>query len=145
MNIDLQKSAGENHARLTIDIDGLGRTIVFKSGGIAENPETYTATAGGGYTAEGLYDAWQIEGEITVSKDMAIWLMRAYKARKSANNISAVYEIYSTTGKIILKHQFDNVVVSKMPNLNLDALGGEVSMQVSFSLNEHISGDFVDA
>lgn len=144
MNVDLQKSAGVNHARLTIDIDGLGRTVVFKSGGIAESPAAMIATAGGGLTAEGLYEAWQIEGEVTVSKDLASWLLKAYMERGNARKISGVYEIYSTTDRVIIKHQFDNVCVSKIPSISMDSLGGEVTMPVAFSLNDYISTEVID-
>lgn len=144
MNADLKRSNGVNHARLTIDIDGLANTIVFKSGGVTESPVNFTATASGGITADGLYDAWQIEGEVTVSKDMARWLLQAYQNRGKANKTSGIYEIYSTTDNVIIKHQFDNVCVSKLPSINLSDLGSEASLPVAFSLNDYVSTEVVD-
>lgn len=144
MNADLKRSNGVNHARLTIDIDGLGRTIVFKSGGVTESPVNFSAAASGGITADGLYDAWQVEGEITVSKDMARWLIQAYQNRGKAIKTSGVYEIYSTTDNMIIKHQFDNVCVSKLPGINLSDMGAEVTMSVAFSLNDYVATEVID-
>lgn len=145
MNVDLQKSAGTNHVRLTIDIDGLAYTIAFRSGGVADIPMTTTAAAGGGLTHEGMYDAWAVEGEVTVSRDMAKWLVEAYHGRSNAKTTSAVYELHSTVENMIIKHQFDNVCVSSLPNLNIDSLGAEVTMQIGFSLNGYVATEVIDA
>lgn len=143
MNVDLKRLAGNNHAKITIDIDGLGRTIVFKSGGVTESPVAFSATAGGGTTVDGLYEHWLVEGEVTVSKDLARFLLDAYK--KGGRISSAIYEIYSNTDHVIIKHQFDNVCVVKLPSINVDSLGGEVSMPVAFSLNDYVSTEVIDA
>lgn len=143
-NVDLNKSSGVNHARLTIDIDGLGHTVVFRTGGITESPVAMSTTAGGGLKAEGLYDPWLVEGEVTVSKNMAQWLLQAYQKRSKAEKSSGVYELHSTTDNVIIKHQFDNVCVSKLPSINIDSLGAEVTMPVSFSLNDYISTEVIN-
>lgn len=144
MNVEMKKAAGVNHARLTIDIDGLSYSIVFKSGGVTQSPLAVNATAGGGLVHEGLYDPWLIEGEVTVSKDMAKWLLQAYENRNKAAKTSGVYELFSTTENMIIKHQFDNVCVNKIPHLAIESLGSEVNMSVSFSLNDYISTEVVD-
>lgn len=144
MNVDLKKSAGVNHARLTIDIDGLSNTIAFKSGGVTDSPMSVSAAASGGIVHEGLYDPWLIEGEVTVSKDMARWLLQAYQNRGSATKTSGVYELHSTVDNMIIKHQFDNVCVSKLPNLTLSEMGGEVNLSIGFSLNDYIGTEVVD-
>ncbi len=145
MNVDLKKAAGVNHARLTLDIDGLSYSIVFKSGGVTESPCNVNAAAGGGLVHEGLYDPWLIEGEVSVSKDMAKWLLQAYQNRPNARKTSGVYELYSTTDQMIIKHQFDNVCVHKIPHLAFDSLGSQVNMSISFSLNDYIGSQVIDA
>ncbi len=145
MNVDLKKAAGVNHARLTIDIDGLSNTIVFKSGGVADSPLAVTAVSSGGLVHEGLYESWLVEGEVTVSKDMAKYLIEAFKSRSNATHATAVYELYSTTDRMIIKHQFENVCVNKLPSLTYSEMGGEANMSISFSLADYVSTEVIDA
>lgn len=142
---EISRSQGNNQNKITIDIDGLGRTIVFKKGGSAESPYRINAEAAGGITFEGLYDAWRIEGEVTVSKDLAIFLMEAFMKSRGALNTSAVYETYSSTAQVMTKHSFANARVHKMPHLNVSELGAEVSMKIAFSLNDLITSEVVSA
>ncbi|MGL4525047.1 MAG: hypothetical protein ACRCVN_05965 [Spirochaetia bacterium] len=134
--VDAKRARGRNHVKLSIDIDGLSRAIVFKSGGSIEAPESYMAVSGGGYTCSDLYASWEVSGVATVSKSLAQFLFDAYEKQRGTITTSAVLEVYSTTDSYLIKHMFKNCRIAKMPQIQLEELGGEVELAIAFSLND---------
>lgn len=142
---EVNRGKGTNRVRLTLNIDGLGRTIEFKSGGSVESPVRYNAVAAGGISAEGLYEPWLVEGEVTVDKSLAQWIMNVWQDHNTAANTTAILETYSTTGSLILKHAFNNVRVNKMPQISVEELSADSIMSIAFSVNDRQTSEVIDA
>lgn len=133
----------DRHTRNTIvlNIHGLNHSIDFRSGGDLQNPVSYDQHPYGGIGANGLYDPWKCDGEITVSQSMYHALLEMHRnSAKMGKPRGATHIAYaSVDGGVVSKHVFKNVLIAKIPQFSISEIGtGNVTLSISISLNDFV-------
>lgn len=132
-----------SHTRnsLSVEIDGLRMTLDFRKGGTLTSPVSYKATSNGGIGAQGLYEEWTCQGEVTVSKSLYEYLIKMYRQGDSLAHRGATHKSYvAVDGGVESVHVFKHVLLKHKPSLIVNDFGDNTTLlNVHFGLNDLLS------
>ncbi|NIZ41407.1 hypothetical protein PVA45_07800 (plasmid) [Entomospira entomophila] len=133
----------DSHTRnsLTLEIDGLSMTLEFRKGGSLESPVRYQAMSHGGIGAEGLYDEWICQGEVSVSQSLYEHLHQLYQRGASLSERGATHTTFAAIdGGVRSRHLFKHVLLRQPPKVMVEQFADtKTLLHVVFSLNDLIS------